>query len=148
MGHTFFLNFLGPIFAKIEQICVVYLFYYNAKIFWSIKMNSVWFCYYYNRFLIIISIVTTTSLNCYKVFLWFYCVDTKIVFLCSWFLVCVNSCQLLFELIILELWLIVWVGILISVPIFCLSDFTMSVIVYGGIYSSSVFVFYSLFNFK
>ena len=57
------------------------------------------------------SILIMTWLNCCNFFWWFYCVDTKdTIFICFFFVfcffsVCANYFQLLFVLIILEVWL-------------------------------------------
>ena len=61
-----------------------------------------------------------------KVFWWFYCADTKdIVSFWFRFLVCLNYFQLLYALIMIEVWLIVclelrfWFLLLFFVPISC-----------------------------
>ena len=63
---------------------------------------------------LITPIVITTWLNCYKTFWWIYYTGTKdTVFVWFHFLVCMNYFQLLFVLVILEVWSIVCLELLL-----------------------------------
>ena len=95
---------------------IPYFFYYKCmfqiliNIFWPIKIKTKSF----GSLIAIIfsSMIIMTRLNCCKLFWWFYYADTKYIFVWFHSLICMNCFQLLFVLIILEVWLIVCSGLI------------------------------------